>query len=609
MTTAVSRFQSRIKYMRIRQSVDNSVPPSPKISSQDYLGKETLPPFSKSNLTHNLVPSVSPSSPRLTVASQPVQAVEQDRGLESLKKLINPSDLKHINHYLKKVGADDLILKTGILDYNSIEILNKIENKINENEVIKDKKTKNKHEVKVIIKNYKCDLLKMFKIYFKNKLMKDSCYFRLMPKLDIKDLGSNSSSESIAHFISGSPQLNASEKSYISDWSESEIKYIICKNGENQYALLLLRKNFNIIIPIQDGIIFKKDIETLRHEDKNDYNIHISTKKFKEIITKNGGHEYQDAFKEKEYFETQNKQSAFKNFMTKAFSYCVVAPFTLLVNGGCAFIGLMNLLLFIPLVTSPIAIAISGVMAFFNCIIFYCFDLNVIKKGMGIHSISAVHKCLKFDENEVKDTDTILPLMQTIATHMEVSDSEVSKYNYLRIQLNESMLDKKAFFKLEVKVSAFKKWTVKALTLAGLCMSGAGAYFGASLVVASIGLGPLGWVVVGCGILALMVLYHKMQVQGIFKAFNPTAARYKKVKDKVNEFIMNHRPIINTFTQNEEKGETNEENNKLVGLLIEKDEVSQARIAALEGKDKVWQARIAALEAENNALRANHHGA
>ena len=156
---------------------------------------------------------------------------------------------------------------------------------------------------------------------------------------------------------------------------------------------------------------------------------------------------------------------------------------------------------------------------------------------MGIDDRSTIKKILDLDREE-------LNLMVSVKTKFleEVHENKNENISKIIKQLSESIQIKKQIYNKPIEENpvqeVLKNCVKNVFTLIGLVTSCASAYYaiGNLLIFLSpvlIGT-PVGWAIIGLGLLTAMFFFLSMRGSGVVSMMNPEKAEFEKFKEEIN---------------------------------------------------------------------------
>lgn len=236
--------------------------------------------------------------------------------------------------------------------------------------------------------------------------------------------------------------------------------------------------------------------------------------------------------------EKEQQKSKLKKILSHS-AYYFLLVFGLFQSGIGSYLFGMNLFLLIPGIPNLLLIAASAVYTLLDCILFYAFQISLLRQGLGIpFTKSQQHELIETYKEQLK---TAMALNEYINTLPVLSiDNQLYK-EYLRCTeaINEDLRKK------NLEMNAYKESIPKAVLKYAVLTFGAistvaGSYFIANTymaIAASSLIGtPLGWIIIGLTIMTGLGFYCFMGAKGAARLANPDYEAFHKLKEEFKEF-------------------------------------------------------------------------
>ena len=202
-------------------------------------------------------------------------------------------------------------------------------------------------------------------------------------------------------------------------------------------------------------------------------------------------------------------------------------------------------LLLIPGIISPIVIAISLFMTLACVIFFVAVEIASMKKALGIAAEDQKEKrrlgeVYVSEVDELKKVNDIL-LDRSSEKKMKEANEDYTGFANLAKRFNKLMRERK---KSENMPKLQGKWSRKlggvAFIFLGLLMTGAGSYYMASGLIASVAAAlvgtPVGWIIISLLIIASLAFFLALYGRSTFLMMNPEIKQQEALEKSLNNF-------------------------------------------------------------------------
>lgn len=216
--------------------------------------------------------------------------------------------------------------------------------------------------------------------------------------------------------------------------------------------------------------------------------------------------------------------------------YWVTFTVGLFIHGVSGFFGVRELLSVVH-ASQPVSIACYAVSIIIEAMVFYAFEGGELRRALGNESVFGVGKFIALDKEFLATMENVYELMGDEKVRARCPHAEVA-YSNLMETLNAAVTVRQNIYKNPPEVTRLRQFLQTGLILLGAVTHGVGAYFLMTAIVATCALAgtPLGWVLIGSGILASLVFYFVMEGRGIIRMVSPGAEDYEQVQREYERF-------------------------------------------------------------------------
>lgn len=232
------------------------------------------------------------------------------------------------------------------------------------------------------------------------------------------------------------------------------------------------------------------------------------------------------------------KSGIIKQAVRNALYYSLVA-LGLLQDGASSYIFANTLINLIPGVINPVAIVLSALFCLLHCILFYAFEVSLLKSAFGGSITRKEAKTLRDTyAQQVKITNTINQLLFSIHV-LKMKPETYKKYVEFAILFNNDLKKKRELLKTyhqPLPLTIFK-WSVVSF---GVLSNIAGNYFFACALLAAIAPAlvstPIGWGLILLYIATWLGFHYAMHAKGVLNLMNKERIKFQNLKDDLTEF-------------------------------------------------------------------------
>ncbi|MCR9191498.1 MAG: hypothetical protein NXI01_02425 [Gammaproteobacteria bacterium] len=209
----------------------------------------------------------------------------------------------------------------------------------------------------------------------------------------------------------------------------------------------------------------------------------------------------------------------------------------------------------IPNLVLPIRIILSVFYIVFEAILFYGFELFLLRSALGIsNSKTNAHKFLSVNIEQVRATTRINQLLMSIQV-LTLDDQLYQDYRTVVASLNDDLEVKR--HSIQCYDELFSKKLLKASVLGfGIITNIASSYFMIHSVLttwAAALLGtPLGWGIIFLAILVELGFYYFMGAAGVIRLMNANHDDFKTLKNELSIFNQEHLTLFSTHVRKKE---------------------------------------------------------
>jgi len=220
------------------------------------------------------------------------------------------------------------------------------------------------------------------------------------------------------------------------------------------------------------------------------------------------------------------------------------------------------------MIPEPIVIGISLIFGAIKGVMFFSFELEFLKKVLGINYLALSKKSLDLDKQELSHIKEI----QTILLHLPPcsTNEELVHYNDLRKICNAAVAQKKTCYMKVQEETKFYKFKKYVFAVSTSILNTTGTYFfmkatmtsfaicvGATFLVGT----PVGWALLGVGVFALFVVFLA-RLKTVLKTFDLELDTYNELQKKLDEdtLLQNGRELVRPIPESEQISQLREQN-------------------------------------------------
>jgi hypothetical protein len=248
--------------------------------------------------------------------------------------------------------------------------------------------------------------------------------------------------------------------------------------------------------------------------------------------------------------EPQKKKTSAVKYWGSRIVFSVLLFTGLTMDGIASFLGVQQILSLVSVFSSAFSLALGIIFCLINTALFYSFEAGLLKKALGIESVNTTTQHYDLDDEEIEATKHINKMMMA---HPRSSFS--SAFATIVTSFNKNIIAKNANFQEPPSEKGYHLAFRHAITAIGAIMQISSGYFLAASLLAFVApalIGtPIGWAIVGFGMLTYLAFFLAMRGQAVSHMFNPAKEKFDMITTKLDSFeAKSEQDFTNNFKKN-----------------------------------------------------------
>jgi len=245
------------------------------------------------------------------------------------------------------------------------------------------------------------------------------------------------------------------------------------------------------------------------------------------------------------------KKSMFKKIAGRLFYYFLLT-FGLFEDAIGSYLYGSTLIGAIPGIPHPVLIVCSIIFTALNCLLFFAFEVSMMKQAFGIPlTTSKLHQLIQTHTEQVKHVTNINTLLSTLAV-LPLDDTEYDEFITLAESLNNELrLTNQKIGQYHESIA--KKILKYGVIAFGVFTSITGSYFMATTFITACALPllgtPIGWALIVLTMAAGLGFFYAMGGTGMANMVNPDRNHFHHLKKELAQFEKNHENTLQESRQ------------------------------------------------------------
>lgn len=233
-------------------------------------------------------------------------------------------------------------------------------------------------------------------------------------------------------------------------------------------------------------------------------------------------------------------KESFLMFCTRRITYYILLFSGIIMDSAASFLGTQGILAYFTILSPTASLAIGLVFSFINSALFYSFDAGMLRKALHITAIDEDSQRLDLDDSEIESTRRITRKMKEPDIINLLDKESYKAFAEATAIFNEGINAKKADYQQAPAENSWLRIFRHTVTGIGcIMMLGTGYFMTSSLLAfftASLLGTPIGWAIVGFGMISTLAYFLSMRGSAVVHMLNPALQRFDELKQKLDHF-------------------------------------------------------------------------